>query len=330
MSIPFEKCVVCGSSEFVTLYPVTDTNQGVTGKWELIACNDCGTAFISPFPSQTEIDSFYRDVFYTNDGKRFRGWMEVLRSYAAKNRGNLLNQFLPNRGRLLDFGSGAGHFAAAQSANGWYVHALDPYSKASDHSSEISITDQGFKLLYPDNYFDAVTLWFVIEHLRNPESAIKEFYRVLKPGGILLLAQQDFGSIQAKFFKENWLYLDIPRHLWQFTSASLTLLSETAGFNLKKVSWSCLEMSPYCMLQSTLNKLLGNHNDLFLFLKNRNLAHSLKSHGQYLKPRIWALAASVIILPFLAPLVFILYFILLLFKQGDIFTLYLQKNPNKE
>jgi len=49
------------------------------------------------------------------------------------------------------------------------------------------------KLPYPDNYFDLVIMEEVIEHLINPDNAIKEVHRVLKPRGLLVISTPNLG-----------------------------------------------------------------------------------------------------------------------------------------
>lgn len=325
MGDPCATCMVCGSTGLAQRYSVRDTNQDVPGQWHILACRDCGTGVLCPFPDNVAISSFYRDVFYTNDGKRFRGWMEAMRGMFGRLRGIKLNRLKPQKGLLLDFGSGAGHFIAAQAKAGWHVHAVDPYSAASSYPDSCRLTEDGFELHYPDEYFDAITLWYVIEHMRNPSTAIGEFVRVLKPGGILILAQQDFASIQAQTFGTNWLYLDPPRHLWQFTAKSVAVLAGQHGLNVVYKSWRSIEMGPFSMLQSTLNMIVGNQNDLFRFLKNRNLPSATTDMGGK-GSRFLPTVISLVLLPMLGPLILLAYFTLLLFHSGDVVTLYLRKS----
>jgi ubiquinone/menaquinone biosynthesis C-methylase UbiE len=54
---------------------------------------------------------------------------------------------------------------------------------------------------YEDNKFDVVFCKYVVEHLDNPQKAISEFYRILKPGGIIYLI--DFDGLMLNFFHEN-------------------------------------------------------------------------------------------------------------------------------
>ncbi|MCF8482126.1 MAG: class I SAM-dependent methyltransferase [Rhodospirillum sp.] len=309
-------CPVCEGSRFHGLYEVSDTNQNVPGKWDIVQCQDCGTGWLSPFPEQAEIEGFYREQFYTKDGKRFNGWMEVLRKYLARLRGKHLSKLMPGRGHLLDLGAGAGHFAEAMGAEGWTALSADLYSGLG--CEHCHMEDDRIITDFPDESFDAVTLWYVIEHLRNPDAAIEEARRLLKPGGILLLAQQNFASVQAKRFGPNWLFLDPPRHIFQFTPNGLKQSAVGKGFVCVSEVHSSLEMGPFTILQSTLNAIIGNKNYLFRYLKSRNLMNTER-------PPVWAVLSSFILCIPLVPLSILAYYYLLYLKSGDVFELYLRK-----
>jgi SAM-dependent methyltransferase len=233
----------------------------------------------------------------------------------------LIEKYLPRPGRFLDFGSGPGHFGKMLQKNGWEVENEDiSYEKGESH-----LIMRGHRpvLDYPADYFDAVSLWYVIEHMVDPRSTLNEIKRVLRPGGVLILSQQNFDSIQAKFFGPSWLILDPPRHVYQFSPSNLCMLAEQHGFRKIGVKHSCLELGPFTILQSTLNKLLGNGNYLFKLLKNSKLR--IKSIRPEERERIILLGASSIVLSVvLAPLSMLAYHILLRAGSGDVFTLVLK------
>lgn len=318
---PNSKCIICGGRTFRKLYTVTDTNQDIPGQWTIIECESCKLGILSPFPEQSEVASFYKGQFYTDGGQRFRSWVERIRLYLAGLRGRILNRLMPQKGRLLDFGSGAGHFAAAQKRAGWQVWPIDPYSQVSEYADKVRMRGDEILLEFPDGFFDAITLWYVIEHLRNPTAAIREFHRVLRPGGLLVLSQQDFASFQARIFGSRWLYLDPPRHLWQFNEDNLCQLARAQGFELLITSHASIESGPFTILQSTLNVLLGNKNYLFRLLKNEKLPAT----GKDTTRRIPALKAvlSILLGALLAPFALLAYRGLLLGHSGDVFTVYL-------
>lgn len=313
-----DNCLVCGAGEFVELYPVRDTNQDAPGEWMIIACKKCGMARLDPMPSPEEIEGFYIDTFYTEEGARFRSWVERLRGRLALRRGRTLGKLAPNKGKLLDFGSGAGHFGQAQKSIGWDVYEVDPFSKREKQSLRCKIEGDRIILDCEDSSFDAVTLWYVIEHLRDPRAAIRESYRILRPGGVLMLAQQNFASAQARLFKDKWLFLDPPRHLYHFTPENLRDLAEQEGLKQVAINHASIEMGPFTILQSALNMMVGNENYLFKFLKDKKLA--MRQKGARLP-----LAISLVLAAPLGALSLLAYWGLLLFNSGDVFELYLKK-----
>jgi SAM-dependent methyltransferase len=58
-----------------------------------------------------------------------------------------------------------------------------------------------YKLPFNDNTFDSVIICFVLEHLHNPNEALKELKRVLKQGGVMISIEGDHGS--AFFYPDS-------------------------------------------------------------------------------------------------------------------------------
>ena len=98
--------------------------------------------------------------------------------------------------RVLDVATGPGHVAASAARRGAVVAGLD-YSEdmlalARRRSAEVAfLRGDAEHLPVPDGCLDAVVGNFVILHLGQPEQAVAEFFRVLRPGGGLALTTWD-------------------------------------------------------------------------------------------------------------------------------------------
>jgi SAM-dependent methyltransferase len=87
-------------------------------------------------------------------------------------------------------------------------------------------------IAFPENGFDAVTAFYLIEHLPNPMAFLSECYRILKPRGLLLLRYPHTTPIKNVLHGlgiRNRLY-DLPAHLSDFSPGTIRTCLERAGF----------------------------------------------------------------------------------------------------
>jgi SAM-dependent methyltransferase len=80
--------------------------------------------------------------------------------------------------------------------------------------------------------FDVVTMWHSLEHVHDPMTALREAYRLLAPGGRLLVAVPNIDSLAFRWFGSAWYGLDLPRHLTHFAPWTLQLMLERVGFRV--------------------------------------------------------------------------------------------------
>ena len=64
----------------------------------------------------------------------------------------------------------------------------------------------GGTLPYDDSSFDYITCIEGLEHIENPQQAIREFSRPLKPGGHLIASIPNILNIEERF---KWLFMAI-------------------------------------------------------------------------------------------------------------------------
>lgn len=167
----------------------------------------------------------YQRTGYHETGVGFderQGYPEaVSKFYFERVKNRLLQWVSPGPDHtVLDIGCGAGYFLC-MIRDRYLARGVDPAIVGIDISEAqlsymaqrmekekipaLAIHASGEYLPFPDNSFDLITCSEVLEHIRNPERALREMRRVLKPSGLLLLstpsmtAQKTWGLLIAPF-----------------------------------------------------------------------------------------------------------------------------------
>ena len=144
-------------------------------------------------------------------------------------------------GRILDVGCGAGARLHFFHENGWQATGIDIGEDAARHARETLglnvITGDLLEHRFDDASFDVVTMWEVLEHLTRPIDTLREIHRILRPGGELVLSTPNADSAPARWFRERWFSMDLPRHLCLFSPATARRALEDAGFEAIEVSF---------------------------------------------------------------------------------------------
>lgn len=156
-------------------------------------------------------------------------------------------------GRVLDIGCGSGGYLAFLAGLGWTCHGVEPGSNSRDYAQGVlglTVHPGPLKACrFPDQWFDVVTMWHVIEHLADPLETLREIHRVLKRDGIVLLRTPNVESWEARVFQGSWYGVDAPRHLYLFSPQTLGALLVKAGFVTTDVRYQChaVDFSRSCL-----------------------------------------------------------------------------------
>lgn len=233
-------------------------------------CATCNFLFTNPRPDQNHISQYYESKNYVSHqdaASNLTNFVyKIVRKITLKQKVAWINEFSKTKGRLLDFGCGTGHFVQAAQKDGWQVSGFEPSSAA------LSIARNKLKLkvyeelseLENEKKFDAITLFHVLEHVHNLDSTMKLLCSKLKQRGNLYIAVPNFNSYDSMLYKENWASLDVPRHLYHFTTETMERLAKEHDLKIKAIKPMLFD-SYYVSILS--QGYIGNKNNIINALK---------------------------------------------------------------
>jgi SAM-dependent methyltransferase len=199
----------------------------------IAACDRCGTQFV-PEPL-AEAEPYGEQYF---DERAATGYADYLRDreLIVRNFERRIRWLAPlARGpRLLDVGAAYGFLLVAAREHGFEPLGVEPVVACATYAER----ELGERVLpvaleeadLPPASFDVITLFDVIEHLREPRAAIARVRELLRPGGIVVVETGDREALLARVCGRRWYYYDPPQHLTYFSQRSLVAMLRKAGF----------------------------------------------------------------------------------------------------
>lgn len=117
----------------------------------------------------------------------------------------MFKRFIPDRGKILDFGAGNGYLSKRiAKTHISYALEISEYAK-----NNIRINSPGTMLLNREseiktNYFDGIISLHALEHIVNPENTLSKLSEALKQGGKILVVVPNPDGLGHKIKKNNW------------------------------------------------------------------------------------------------------------------------------
>src|SRR5215212_6050670 len=217
----FVHCNLCGSNDSVLLYPSTIdsakdmedysafrcTSTGYGKHHSIVKCKHCGLVYANPRRNGAEVLEKYVNV---EDPLYFEERQGRVMTF-GKHLRPLQRLIGPPNGRsLLDVGAHIGVFVEVANNAGWKAIGIEPsrWSVRIARQSGIELIEGTLASAnFPDDHFDIVTLWDVIEHLADPMSELEHVFRVLKPGGWVVIHTMNIESFFARLMGRKWPWL---------------------------------------------------------------------------------------------------------------------------
>lgn len=265
-------CVYCHSLNSRPLY---DTVSIAGDRFTLNKCHSCNCCFLLPKPTRRQMDAAYDASYFGQGESKFSGWIEKVLDHFRFQRARTVMRYVKSPANVLDIGCGNGQFLQRLIQNDYNAYGLELPSKSAERASRVSGLNLKIGQLceedYETDFFDAVTMWHVIEHLSTPQNTLRIIEKILKPRGYLMISLPNIDSLQSRLFRGKWLHLDPPRHLFFFGALDLIKIMQAFGLEIVTIKYFSLEQNPFGMQQSILNCMLRKREVLFEVLKGNRL-----------------------------------------------------------
>jgi 2-polyprenyl-3-methyl-5-hydroxy-6-metoxy-1,4-benzoquinol methylase len=257
------------------LFNANDLLHNLPGKYTVVKCSTCGLIRTDPRPTLETINSFYPDNYgpylnfvVKNKEKKINNFKEFIKSIINKifdSNGTPLPSLKP--GRLLEIGCASGSFLELMNRKGWEVNGIELSEQAAKTAQKLGYKIFSGPLEYapqPENPFDLIVGWMVLEHLHDPVRNLKKIRQWAKPKAWLVLSVPNANSLDFRLFKDKSYALQLPTHLHHFTPITIEKVLLESGWKIEKI-----------MHQRTLNNYIASMGYLLRDRGFTSVAHKL-------------------------------------------------------
>jgi len=159
-----------------------------------------------------------------------------------------IQRFTNGKPRILDVGCAYGPFLAAAAECGFSPAGVEPASDAARYVKEElgfpcyngffpAANAEEIRRLSNDasGSFDAVTMWYVIEHFEEVGKVLMEIHALLKEGGALAFSTPSFSGVSGRKSLASFLKNSPPDHYTIWSPQICAWILRRYGFRLRKI-----------------------------------------------------------------------------------------------
>ncbi len=237
-------CPVCGG-ERAEVDAVMERTERRTYR----RCGECGMAYLSwsmDGQDKKYTKAYFAEQYKEQYGRTYLEDFEAIKTQAARRIREIdaaLQSRAPEKPAVLDIGCAYGPFLAAAEEDGWLSFGTDVAEDAVEYvqktlrfpavASAFPHFDAG--AAFGVNQFDAVTMWFVIEHFTDLKAVLEKTAALVKNGGVFAFSTPSGAGVSARFNRHSFFTNSPSDHYTIWEPKYADKIMRRFGFRVVKI-----------------------------------------------------------------------------------------------
>lgn len=239
-------CPLCGRDSDTAM-----NNKYSDQMWVMKSCPVCALVYLQYAPVYEElVEDFAWEVTATSRGIE-RKKKHPIKTWLSKHTRWRLHLFKRNRiediitryasdGNVIDIGCGKGT-QLKQLPDQFVPFGIEISKNEASFATEY-VSQRGGKIVnasaldglreFPENFANCIVMRSYLEHEANPKNVMEEIYRILKPGGVVIIKVPNFACFNRMLLGSYWSGFRFPDHLNYFTPQTLLRICKDAGLGI--------------------------------------------------------------------------------------------------
>lgn len=214
-------------------------------------CSSCGIIYLSWIYGENEKkydENYFNEQYKTQYGKTYIEDFDNIKK-ASQKRLMHINSLLQHKRSLklkptvLDVGCAYGPFLKAASEIGYDVYGTDISKNAINYvqnklflpATVSNFFDFDSSSSFGINAFDAVTMWYVIEHFKDLSKVLEKVNTLLKDGGVFAFSTPSGSGVSAKKNRQVFFEESPSDHYTIWESSRVSAILKQFGFKVVRI-----------------------------------------------------------------------------------------------
>ncbi len=285
-------CIICNNQNDNKVFAIKELQLGLKESFNYQLCSNCGTMQLLDVPE--DLGKYYPNEDYYSFNLKLQisekanALRKIKTDYLLFGKQPILGRLLSIGYKMnelydwvkfthakyddaiLDVGTGNGSLLGRLFNIGFKnLTGIDPFINESKDYGSVKVLKQ--TIFEVEKQYDVVMMHHSLEHMFEPLNALKQIYKITKPGGRVLIRVPMMGNYGWKTYGEFWCGLDAPRHIFIPSEKGLKKLATDAGFTINKfyydsfdyVIWASEQYKKGIALHDKNSHLINENESMF-------------------------------------------------------------------